>query len=558
MMKRILVSASLTAVLGVLTAVGCGGSSSNNGGGNTGSDAGGNNNPTNDAGGNNKPTADGGDSGSPSEDGGTTNPPLPPGSVLPHGNQLVQSGTLAVNGVTSDDYVIYTDLSTGTAFALSLAGSSKPISLGPLDDQNDVTVIGKVVLLGTTVNDNSGIGTTSIWTSVASAPAPLASATFNGQAAAFAVSADGSHIMYIDSVDTNVTTGTVMVAATDGTGKATLVPGVDLTDSFCIPQLGFAASSYAVLAYCVLPAGATGVDAGEPDGGTTVNLATVASYSAASSWAAATIASNVQDVFSVDKAGTKVAVNGAAGTLLYPIGGGSPLTIDAAGEIGSVNFTPGVFTSDGSHFLYTTNAQALSVAATTSPANPVALTAAGKFSDVLDISADGNWLIGPLNVDPNSGESDLYLTSATTPLADGGAPVTLTAQTTGGIFGNAFTADSTHALFLSSVNQGTGTLNAAAVASAGNPTALGTNAFADFATSTAQVVFNANYNGTVNNTNGAADILVVDTSQATAPTVLVTQADPAIALNAEKTLVVYTWSYVPTDTAHAGLWTLAP
>ena len=37
-----------------------------------------------------------------------------------------------------------------------------------------------------------------------------------------------------------------------------------------------------------------------------------------------------------------------------------------------------------------------------------------------------------------------------------------------------------------------------------------------------------------------------------------TQADPAIALNAEKTLVVYTWSYVPTDTAHAGLWTLAP
>ena len=146
------------------------------------------------------------------------------------------------------------------------------------------------------------------------------------------MSADGTRVMYIDSVDTNVTTGTVMVAATDGTGKATLVAGIDLTDSFCSPQLGFAGSSYAVLAYCLLPAGAGGLDAGEPDGGTTSDLATVASYAAASSWAAATIASNVQDVFSVDKAGTKVAVDGAAGTLLYPIGGGSPLTIDAAGD----------------------------------------------------------------------------------------------------------------------------------------------------------------------------------------------------------------------------------
>ena len=136
--------------------------------------------------------------------------------------------------------------------------------------------------------------------------------------------------------------------------------------------------------------------------------------------------------------------------------------------------------------------------------------------------------------------------------------MTLTAQTTGGIFGDAFTADSTHALFLSSVNQGTGTLNAAAVGSAGNPTALGANAIADFATTTAQVVFNANCNGTVNNSNGAADVFAVDTSQTTAPTVLVTQADPTIALNAEETLVVYTWSYVPTDTAHAGLWTVAP
>jgi len=547
MMKRILVSATLVTAVATFTIVGCGGSSNNPAGpGTPGAEAGpdANGTPLGDSGG-----VTPGDDGGANPDSAAGNPPLPDGSILPHGSLLVPGTALVLDGVTSDDYVIYTDESsatTNTAYALSLAAGSKPITLGAVDPNNDVYVSGKVVFLGTS-SDKNGIGGASVWTSAATAPAALSTSTAVSQGGVFSVSADGAHIAFLDAINETALTSAIAVAGTDGTEKTTLVPSVDVGDDVCFPEIVLA-GTYAVAAYC--PVGDAGApDAGEPDGGTNPYVGTVSSFAGPTAWTLAPIASSVQTVFSVDQAGAKVVVNGASGTELYPIGGGGALPIDANGEIGAVTFSPGLFTKDGSHLLYTTNAQALERAATATPVSPVQLAAAGTFADVFTLSPDENWAIGMLNPDPTSG-TDLYLSSATT----AGSPVTLSAATTSGIQGDPFTVDSSHVLFFTALGQSGGSFNAVAVSGSGTPTVLGANVLTDFATSAAKVVFNDNYGGAGGSTN-AADLHGVDTSLTAAPTLLVTQADPSFAVNAEKTLIVYTWSYTPG--ASAGLWTLA-
>ncbi len=544
MMKRILVSVTVASAIATLTLIGCG-SSSNGGtpGAGTGNDGGPDatgNNPGNDGG------VNPGTDGSASNDAGTGNPPLPDGSILPHGNLLVPGDALFINGVTSDDFVIYTDSSgtANTAYALSLAAGSKPISLGAVDPGDDVEVSGKVVFLATT-SDKNGVGAVSVWTSAAAAPVALSASTFVSQGGYFFVSADGAHVVFLDALNETSQTAAIAVAGTDGTGKTTLVGSVEL-GNVCFPALGMA-GTYAVAAYCeVTDAGAP--DAGEADGGTNPYIGVVSTFAGPTAWTQATIASTVQTVFSVDHGATKVAVNGLTGTALYPIGGGTALPVDANGEIGAITFSPGLFTKDGSHFLYTTNTQALERAATTAPVSPVELAPAGKFADVLALSPDEAWTLGALSSDPQTGNVDLYMSSAAT----AGTPLTLSSATTAGLDGTPFTADSTHVLFFTGLSNGAGTLNALAVTGT-TPTAIATNAFTDVATSAAKIIFNDTLGGVGGSTN-AADLKAVDVSTTAAPTLLVTQADPNFTLNTAKTLIVYTWSYTPG--ASAGLWTL--
>jgi len=334
------------------------------------------------------------------------------------------------------------------------------------------------------------------------------------------------------------------VAGADGSGKTALIPSVDLSGNYCFPTITFG-GDHAVAAYCVT-GGDAGVviDAGEADGGTNVNVATVGSFTGPS-WTPVPLAVGVQPGITVDPAGTKVALVGPAGTVVYPIGGGSALTIDSTGESGQLSGSPGLLTNDGGTLVYTTTAEALERAQTASPPDPTQLVAAGTFADVFTLSPNQNWVIGALNGGQGFGQSDLYLASATT----AGSATTLSSTTTSGIEGDAFTVDSSHALFFTALSkQGTGTFNAAAV-TGGTPTVLGTSAFNDLGTSGAKVIFSANFDAT----NYVGDLLAVDTSTTAAPTVVVSVADPYVYLNAEKTLIVYTWSYQPG--ANAGLWT---
>jgi hypothetical protein len=288
------------------------------------------------------------------------------------------------------------------------------------------------------------------------------------------------------------------------------------------------------------------IDAGLADGGTNVNVATVSSFSAPS-WAPVPIAVGVQPGISVAPNGTQVVLVGPAGTLAYPIGGGTPVTIDATGELGTLTGSPGVLVNDGGALVYTTAAQALERASTTSPASPTQLVAAGSFADVLALSPNQSTVVGALTAATHGNDSDLYLASATT----AGSATTLSSATTAALLGDAFTADSTHTLFYTGVSHGAGTLNAASVTS-GTPTTLGTAAFYDLATSAAKVLFQANLNTA--GQNAAGDVLAVDTSQTAAPTTLVSVADPYPALSSDKTKLVYTWSF--NTGSSAGLWVM--
>jgi hypothetical protein len=553
MMKRILASVAIATTVGTLAIVGCGGSTNgNNNGGNTGGDSGpGTTGGDSGGGGSDGAVPPGTDGGAPSSDSGTgANPPLPDGSILPHGNQLADGGALALNGITSDDYVIYTDTSSSTAYAVSLAPGSTPISLGTVDQYDDVIVRGKIVILGTSStsgNSSAGVGGAMIWTSAASAPASLGSAVvlYNQYANEIAASADGAHVVYIDDVNAAGTGGDIYMAAADGSGKTLLAGSVDVAYDECTAALGFA-GTHAVAAYCVVPDGGA-VDAGLADGGTNLNVATVSSFTAASG-TPATIATNVQAVFSVDPGGTTVVVNGATGTAAYPIAGGTAVAIDATGTLGAETYSPGLLTSDGSHLLYTTTAQALERAATTAPASPTQLAGSGTFSDVFTLSPDGNWVTGTRS-QSSQGLSDLFLASATT----AGTPAALDSTTDSNpFFGDFFTADSSHVIYVTGYSRQGGTLNARALTASATATVLATSAAGDYATSGAKIVFNANVTGTNNGTY--ADLSGVDTSQTAAPTLLVSQADPAFFLNSGRTTIVYTWSYQAG--ASTGLWTL--
>jgi hypothetical protein len=245
MIKRILVPATLAAAASVFTVVGCGGSStSNNNGSQSGSDSGTSTGST-DGGG---IVSNGQDSGtSMSNDGGgqtTSNPPLPDGSVYPHGTQLSDAGGLTLDGVTSDDYVVYTD-SSDNVFAIPVAGGT-PIALGATDGGNEVNVVGKVVFVGAVTNQSSGAGSLAVWTSKASGPVSISTSAYlwpGGGPVPYSVSADGSRVAFLDSLDATGSTATITVVGSDGSAKTPVAPMVDLADDVCFPVYSFGGCS---------------------------------------------------------------------------------------------------------------------------------------------------------------------------------------------------------------------------------------------------------------------------------------------------------------------------
>jgi hypothetical protein len=505
--------------------------------------------------------------GSAGDDGGSVGPNC--GTVPPSGRHIVSSMNVAIDGVTSDGYAIYTNTTTNMVFAAAIAGDAgAPAQLGRVFASNPVIAIsGRVVYYASPSEAGAAAGDLSVWTAATGSNLLSTGAYVPATGPWFAsVSPDGSHIVYLDGA--TPTGATLTVATTDGNIKKPLIANVDLTRSACRPAAVFAGTSV-VAAYCVLPssdAGAAGGDAstdaslgGNADAGTrdaapadgawapgeggsppNFDVATIAAFTG-SNFDPVPIATNVDSYFDVDQAGGQLLISSAGGLFVYPSAGGAVTPIDATGAAGT-------FTKDGKDVIYTTNASALRRLRVASPP-PITLVANG-LSEILAVSPDENWILAR-NSKMNL-SFDLYLASATT--AGGATP--LSAMPTADLFGDPFTADSRYVLFFTNAANGNTGDFYVAPTMGGTPTKVTSNAWREYATAGTRGVVNDNYNTNGGSSgNGIADIESFDATNPAGLKTLVTAADANFYASPRKDEIVYSWSCA--QSSNAGIWVLS-
>lgn len=435
----------------------------------------------------------------PDTDAGAVDPPI--GTLLAAGNSL------SARGVTSDGYEIYSDDFALQLYAVPIAGGATQ-TIGALGSKFWVTVVGPVVFAWSNVTD-ANVGALTVWSSAHGSQA-ISPASFGILGA---TSPDGTQVLYVDNVDAQGVTGDVYIAAIDGTGATRLLQGQQLTG--CFPQLGFA-GSFAVVSHCDVARG-------------TGPSSTISSFQGPS-WTRADLIGNAENTWSADSAGTIVLVSTSNGVLVVPIGGGAATTIDATGFLGQL-------IAGGATAVYGTTAGTLRRSSTTTPSP---MTLASSFGGFYAISPAQSMVLYYEN-DTATG-SDVFLASAVMP----GTSQTLSALMTGAVNGDAFTADSSYALYSMSndVCTGSSTFNAFPV-NGGASTVLGRSVWGDWSATGAKVVFNDNYVATGGLRFGRADIESVDLAVGTTPTRVVSQADAVIDLSPQRDLMIYSWTVTP-------------
>jgi len=430
----------------------------------------------------------------------------------PVGTQLQAGAALSVRGVTSDGYLIYSDDNALTLHALALAGG-QPQDLGALGAKFWINVVGDVVFSWSNVTDQ-GVGALGVWSAKTGLHA-ISSASVGIDA-----TASGDRILYTDHVDANGT-GDVYLANVDGSAAVKLLSGMYVDP--CFPQMGFAGTT-AVVSFCP----AAPPQSGAPN-------ATVSSF-ASPAFARVDLVTNAINYWSTD--GTHVLASLANGIVVAPIGGGNPMTLDANGFLGT-------FGDNGQAVFYSTHSNAFRRSPPTTPA-PVTLVPSA-FGGVWSFSPDQKWVLFFSNFGATG--YDAYLASAATP-----SPVTtLWPTATGAVLGAAFTADSSHALFVTNIDPcvSSGTLHAFAVG--GGDTVLGHGVFADWAIGGARVLFSDAYAITGGLRFGRADIELVDLAQSPTPTKLVSRADAVFGLSPAADQLIYSWSV---RSAEAGIYVM--
>jgi hypothetical protein len=430
------------------------------------------------------------------------------GAVTPPVGRLLAGGNaLSARGVTSDGYEIFSDDFALQLYAIPIAGGARQ-NIVALGSKFWVTLVGQVVFAWSNVTD-ANVGALTVWSSAHGSQA-VSSASFGILGT---TSADGTQIMYVANVDSQGLTGDVYVAGTDGTGATRLLQGQQLTG--CFPQLGFV-GSYAIASHC---------DVARGDGPST----TITSFRSPA-WTRADLIASAANTWSADTAGTMLLVSTGNGVLVVPIGGGPGTTIDDTGFMGQL-------IAGGKTAVYGTTTGALRRSSTTAP-SPTML--APSFGGFYAVSPAESTVLYYANT--ASTGSDLYLASTVTP----GTPTSISAVLSGGVNGDAFTADSTYALYSTSndVCTGSGTFNAFSVNGSAS-TLLGRNVWGDWSATGAKVVFNDNFVATGGLRFGRADIESVDLATGTTPTRVVSQADAVIDLTPAKDQMIYSWSVEP-------------
>jgi hypothetical protein len=442
-----------------------------------------------------------------------TPPPGCPGptaastTAAPVGTLLASGNSLSARGVTSDGYEIYSDDYAFQLYAVPIAGGSSQ-TIASLGSNFWVTVVGQVVFAWSNVT-GAAVGALTVWSSAAGSHA-LDPASFGILGSS---SPDGSQVLYVGNVDAQGQTGDVFVASTNGSGSTRLLQGQQLTG--CFPQLGFA-GSYAIATHCDVAPG-------------TGPSATISSF-ASPAWTRADLATNAENIWSADNAGTIVLASTGGGVMVVPIGGGAATTIDSSGFMGQLIL-------GGQAAVYSTVTGNLRRSAVTAPSPMTLASGVGGF---YGFSPSWGSVLYYQNQATNG--TDLYLSST----AMAGSQQTISTAQNVAVNGDAFTTDSNYALYSTSNNVCTGAaaFNALAV-SGGSPIPLGTNVWDDWAATGSKVVFSNNYVATGGLRYGRADIESVDLANGTTPTVVVSQADAIVDLNPAGDHIIYSWSLQP-------------
>jgi len=423
------------------------------------------------------------------------------------GNADSQPGTGADAGVASaDSGIVQDDAPAGCPGPSADAGTVDPPVGTRLAGGNALSARG---MTSDGYVTDADVGALTIWTAAHGSQA-ISSASFGILGSA---SPDGSQVLYVANVDPQGLTGDVYVAGTDGAGATRLLQSQQLTG--CFPQLGFA-GSFAVVSHCDVARG--------PGPSTTI------SSFRGPAWTQADLISNAQNIWSADTAGTFVLVSTSNGVLVVPIAGGPVKTIDASGFMGQL-------IAGGTTAVYSTTAGTLRRSSTSAPAPA---TLAPSFGGFYAISPAQSTVLYYQN-DTSTG-TDVFLTSAVTP----GTPRTISATMNGAVNGDAFTTDSTYALYSTSndVCTGSSTFNAFPV-NGSSSTLLGRSVWGDWSATGAKVVFNDNYVATGGLRFGRADIESVDLAAGTTPTRVVSQADAVLDLSPAGDQMIYSWTVTP-------------
>ncbi len=426
----------------------------------------------------------------------------------PVGTQLLQGDDLSIRGVTSDGFVIYSDNVTQTLHAIRTTGGVA-LDLGALGPKYWVTVNGAVAFIWTNVS-GSNVGALSTWSN-ASGLHPVGTASFGLVATP---SPNGDRVLYVDHMDSAGSRGDIYVASIDGTNAVKLVPSAYIAG--CYPELAFV-GAYVVVSHC---------DA-QPN---TLPTTTISSFTVPG-WARADLVTGAEDFFWANASTGQVLASNAPGIYVIPIGGGPKTTIDAQGFWGSLS-------SDGTTALYDTMSQAMRRSSTTAPAPTTIIP--NSFGGFWSVSPDEKWMLYFNNLGTVGG--DMYMASTLTP----GLPVTLSPTLNAGLVGDAFTANSSYAIYTAGVDpcSQVGALQVLAAGSS-TPQKLGDAAWVDWSLGDSKLVFADNFFPTGGARFGRADVEWIDLSQGMTPTRMVDRADAVIGLSPNADQLIYVWSAQP-------------
>jgi hypothetical protein len=446
------------------------------------------------------------------------------GGAGPKGTMLVRSTSAIISGLTGDDQVVYVDTASSTLWAVPASGG-KPTSIAPAPTNGIVAISGNLVFDWTGI-DSSGFVASAlqVWAAGRSTTT-VATASLVGS---MDISADGSKIAYCDGATASA--ADVYVAGPDGSGKVKVASGLPWWPG-CLPQPSFVGTAVLV-GYCTAAPPATGTPVG-----------TLVVYPGAAGMGI-TLSTNA--VLAPQGAGTNILFQTSGGGLtLADATTGATTVVDARG-------TSALFSDDGQTFFYATSDGALKRGTVAAPMAATTLVGAAGFSGVQALSHDGNWLLASKMNDPSSGDTDIYVASATA----AGAATSILSSATGAFYGNPFTADSSHVLYADDTMYGAGELHAVP-ATGDAAVSVASQVWIWLATGGAKLVYQGDFvpmAGLMG--QGIADISWVDVSAANLmPTRLVQQADPGIALTSAGDRIVYAATYCAAPGSQ-GIWVM--